>query len=356
MKKIFAILLLLPAFAFGGALDYYEGRTTLSNAVYDLAAIAAPQDSGALKAIILRGVYTPRAITNIATTNTAWVSTLGSNSTGTRGDSNAPFLNISNAVKALAPGGLVLIGPGVFSETWVPLNRTNAAGISLCGAGAARTIITGSANYSLTNYGNLVALGHRSLVTSLTISNDISDLRQQAAIGFDTTKLGGVNATNVTLRSLDLWGNSDCGYFNDNSGADVSSLTAEYVRTRAKWDSWFFNPVSDDALQTLRYCWLRCDQPDGYFSAQTNVWAGNVRTLLVSAGGMMLENCVVEAVGGRNSFGIVTAFYSTQGINSPTNWNSTLSASGTHPAATVMDFYQGGEPIINLTTWSPTPP
>lgn len=354
MKNILALLLLLPALVSGA--EYLDDKPVLSNAVYSVGLDAALDKLQSLKYIIAAGVYAPRSITNIAVTNTAWVATNGSNSTGTLGNSNAPFLSISNAVKSLAPGGLVLIGPGLFSEVWVPLNRTNSAGISLCGSGAGRTVITGASGYSLTNQGALVTLGHSSTVTALTISNDVDAITQQAAIGFDTSKSGQVNTTNVTLRSLDLFGNSDCVYFNDTGGALASGVTATYIRTRAKWDSWFYNVSSDDSWQYLKYCWLRVEQPDGYRNLLTNVWAGNVRTYLAAAGQTTFESSIVEAVGGRSSYGIVTAFYSTQGVYSPTNWNSYFTATGTNPSADVRDFYQGGEPMVELSTWAPLPP
>ena len=355
MKKLFSLILVLivsAARAQTTVSDYFTSKATMSNAVYDLGKLSARDDYYNLKAVIMRGAYAPRSITNVATTNTAWVASNGDNSTGTRGQSNSPFLNISNAVHSLAPGGLVFIGPGTFQETFIRLNRTNSAGISLCGSGAGRTFIVGTTGYTLTNYGPLVALGHSSVVTALSISNNMDSLPQQAAIGFDTSKQGGVNVTNSVIRSVAMFGNSDCAYFNDNSGALASSVLSEYVITRAKWDSWFFNPLVDESLQTVRYCWFNVNQPDDYYSTSTNVWSGNVRAVVASAGQTMFESCIVEATGGRNSYGVVTAFYSVQSMYSPTNWNTTFTATGTNRLATILDFYEGGEPKVTLQTWA----
>jgi len=101
-------------------------------------------------------------------TASIYVDASGSDSTGTRGRADKPFLTISAAKAVAVSGDVIIVGPGTFTEN---SGITLPSGVSLIGAGADVTIITST----LTGLTNCVLVpGSGSVIMGITVSDTVS--------------------------------------------------------------------------------------------------------------------------------------------------------------------------------------
>ncbi len=162
---------------------------------------------------------------SLAISNIIRVDVAGSDSTGTRGQWDKPFLTMAAANAVAVSGDVILVGPGTFTIT----NITLGSGVTLVGSGIDVTKIQSSADFSAT--GAIVCPGNNSIVRDLTITSTASGGTVSAPFGqfyaYAQPDFTGAILINVKLVS-DVYGI----YFTPNISSDLKAynciISAKY--------------------------------------------------------------------------------------------------------------------------------
>lgn len=166
-------------------------------------------------------------LSSIPVNKTIFVSATGSNSTGTRGRMDLPFLTIDAAVAVAASGDLIKVGPGTFTITSLKLPND----VSITGEGIDVTIITSTANLNTT--GVILNPGNNSIISNLTVTGNAASGVYQAPIGNNVNVSTG-DFTNAILYRVKCNADSD-GIF--SYPLSTSSLTAYNCIFNTKFDA-----------------------------------------------------------------------------------------------------------------------